>query len=87
MTKVIKEKITVNDYTNAMHGGHPGTKTFHKKYEVKACCAGGREGILAFFKYNDYLCIAAGDDGHWWLIYTCHKDWFRKIKKALISAL
>jgi hypothetical protein len=79
----MSKNITVWDYADVWNG----SSSWHKvetntEYNVKAWCVGGVEGILAFFFHEDKFCIAAGDDGHWWLIYTCHKDWFKTIKKV-----
>jgi hypothetical protein len=82
-------KITVYDYNDVWHGGQPWGKPTEKVKQIdveNAECVGGKEGILAFFEHEDYFCIAAGDDGHWWLIDTCHKDWKEKIQKAMASA-
>ena len=83
-----KCKITVWDYMNNMHlllpiltkppDGIPPIR-----YDVEAWCVGGDEGIRAFFFLDNRFCTADGDDGHWWLVSTCHKDWFKEIKEAI----
>ena len=80
----MKRKITVYQYNDiGQLSPKPYTKQKNiKKYEIEAWCVGGIEGILAFFFYGKYFYIAAGDDGHWWIIYHCHKDWFKNIKKT-----
>jgi len=79
------EKITVYDYKGVWNRSFT-TATEHqdvKKMDVKASCVGGKEGILAFFNHENRFCIAQGDDGHWWLMYTCDESWEDKIKESL----
>jgi len=78
-----KCKITVYDYDDAMHGGHPSKDFKPVKYEVEAWCVGGDTGIKAFFFVDNMFCMADGDDGHWWLITRCHKDWLGEVKEAI----
>ena len=82
-----KCKIKIYDYKNVMRLSLPaGTKPEEippVKYNVDAWCVGGDEGIRAFFFLNDKFCTANGDDGHWWLVNTCHKNWFVEIKEAM----
>lgn len=54
-----------------------------EKHIVEAWCVAGDEGILAFFTKGEHFYIAGGDDGHWWVVWYCHKDWIRQIKKVL----
>ena len=76
-------KITVYQYDDLTNERVKYTKQEQVgKFEVEAWCIGGKYGILAFFTYNNYFYIAAGDDGHWWAIYYCHKDWIREVKKV-----
>lgn len=80
----MQTKITVYKYKDiSVPGGADYTKPADiEKYEVDAWCVDGKEGILAFFFAKNLFHIAAGDDGHWWLIYSCDVNWFTGIKKA-----
>jgi hypothetical protein len=80
-----KCEITVYDYNDAIHGRTFGRPSLENpvKYEVEAWCVGGDEGMKAFFFVGDMLCMADGDDGHWWLVDTCHKHWLKEIKEAI----
>jgi hypothetical protein len=71
--------ITVYDYYDAWHGSHKPVEDTPKRFDVHAHCVGGREGIMAFFEYDNHFCIANGDDGGWWLTYVCALDWKDKI--------
>ena len=80
------KRITVFDYDDVWYGSAPWHENIHGVKEMtveNARCVGGIEGILAFFEYDEKFCIAAGDDGHWWLIYTCHKSWEKKISEKI----
>ena len=77
-----KHHITVWDYTNVITGGNiPVTDAL--KHEVTALCVGGEDGILAFFYIDNLFCMASGDDGHWKLMYRCHKNWQTQIKNVV----
>jgi len=81
-----KCNITVYDWDHKLPGvgnfkGHP--KNPSTKYEVEAWCVGGEDGIKAFFFLDNMLCMADGDDGDWWLVDSCHKDWLKEIKEAI----
>lgn len=81
-------KITVWDYDKAFYGGAPHNREASEiptKYEVEAWCVGGEEGILAYFYIDDSLCVAHGDDGHWWFVWRCHKQWLPRIQKTVAS--
>jgi hypothetical protein len=82
-----KQKITVYDYTDAIHGGQiPVTEQEDvKKYEVEAWCLQGETGFRAYFYIDDMLCEAHGDDGHWWLIGRMHKHWLAEFKETVNS--
>lgn len=87
-----KHKIKVYDYYGARNGSSPDNydknnppKT--EEYNVEAYCVGGSHGILAFFLTKDLFYIAAGDDGHWWLIYCCDVNWFNDIKNTFKDML
>jgi len=91
----MKQHIKVWDYAGIFKGN--GTAPWHVArywaehgetedpvgFEVDAWCVGGEEGILAYFYYENRFCIAHGDDGHWWLMYTCHKDWKNRIQSEM----
>lgn len=79
-----KCKITVWDHEDNVHG-HGHTPKDHKpaKYEVEAWCVNGDEGIKAFFFLDDTICMADGDDGHWWLVDRFHMHWIHDIEKAV----
>lgn len=78
-----KCKITVYDYDDNIHGGHASKGFKPVKYEVEAWCVGGDYGIRAFFFIDDMFCTADGDDGGWWLVNSCHRDWLKEIKEAI----
>ena len=83
-----KCKITVWDYHNRMHGSTNRcmceiTDFTPVKYEVEAWCVQGESGFIAYFYVDDMFCVANGDDGHWWLMSTCHKHWVKEIKEAM----
>jgi len=85
-----KCKITVWDYDDRMHGiSFPLNKRERikprspVKYEVEAWCVQGETGFRAYFFLGDQFCEANGDDGHWWLMSTCHKHWVKEIKEAI----
>lgn len=78
-----KCNITVYDYNDAIHGRPFKWSENPVKYEVEAWCVGGSEGIKAFFFIDNMLCMADGDDGSWWLVDSCHKDWLREIKEVI----
>jgi len=81
-----KCRITVWDYNDAIHGGQhfeKGLKEKPVKYEVDAWCVGGNYGIKAFFFIKNMLCMADGDDGHWWMVDSCHMNWVSEIKEAI----
>jgi hypothetical protein len=80
-----KCSITVYDYDDALHGRNFSKSLLENpsKYEVEAWCVGGDEGIKAFFFVDDKLCMADGDDGHWWLVDVCHKGWLKEIREAI----
>jgi hypothetical protein len=82
-----KIKITVWDYTNAIHGGTtPVTKKEDVgEYEVDAWCVGGEEGIKAYFYMGNLFCTAHGDDGHWWLVGRMGKQWVKEMKKVVAA--
>ena len=82
-----KHKIKIHDYYGVRRGSSPWTYDKDnppkvEEHNVEAYCVGGSYGILAFFLTEDLFYIAAGDDGHWWLIYCCHMDWFAQIKNV-----
>lgn len=93
------KRIKVWDYAGILKGN--GTAPWHvARYwvehneiedpiglEVDAWCVGGETGILAYFYYEDYFCVAHGDDGHWWLMYICSKDWARRIKSVMSEVI
>lgn len=68
-----KIRITVWDYR---YDSKPP-----KRYEVDAWCFPGEYGFRAFFYHGDLLFEAAGDDGHWFIIHTMHKDWVNQFKE------
>lgn len=79
-----KCKITVWDYTDAVHGGRYIPKDWKPvKYEVEAWCVQGETGFRAYFYTDDGFCEAHGDDGHWWLVGRCHKHWVKEIKEVI----
>jgi len=80
-----KCKITVWDYKDNIHGHtHHIPKDFKPvKYEVEAWCVGGEEGIKAFFFVDNMICMADGDDGHWWLVDRFHMHWIQEISEAV----
>ena len=85
---VEQKLITVYDYHGAMNGSAPWNYKPGEhvdKYEVNAWCVGGEEGIIAFFFIGNTLCEARGDDGHWWLLGTCHKDWLKQFQNTVVS--
>ncbi len=55
-------------------------------HKVEAICVPGKDGIFAVFdnpnRWNS-VGFAAGDDGHWILIDSFHKNWLASIIKAL----
>jgi hypothetical protein len=78
--------ITIYDYNDARHGTAPrpsGARRGVKKYVVEAFCVNGPEGVRAYFMEEDIVCVAAGDDGHWWLLETYHEHWLPFIIEAL----
>jgi hypothetical protein len=82
-----KEKITVYDYTDAIHGGIAPVKhkQYVKKYEVEAWCLQGQTGFVAYFYMGDTLYEAHGDDGHWRLVGRMHKHWLKELKETVNS--
>lgn len=50
---------------------------------VDAYCVAGDTGILAYFLYDGWFCMARGDDGYWQLMYRCHLAWAESIKDTL----
>ena len=83
-----QRKITVWDYHDAMHGSAPwhyDPERKPDKYEVDAWCVQGSDGFFAYFYIGDKFCMASGDDGHWWLLYTCHAHWVHEFKEAMES--
>ena len=85
-----KCKIIVWDYRNNMHGwpvSLPPPENFEPvEYEVEAWCVGGSEGIKAFFFIDNMICMADGDDGHWWLVDRFHMHWIHEIEEAVHAA-
>ena len=83
----MKQKITVYDYTDAIHGGR--TQVTRQKdvgrYEVEAWCVQGQTGFRAYFYIGDTLCEAHGDDGHWWLVGRMDKHWLSELKETINS--
>jgi len=79
----MKQHIKVWDYSGILEGDHLVNTEEPTGFEVDAWCVGGEEGILAYFYYQNKFCIANGDDGHWRLMYTCHKDWKNRIKSVM----
>jgi hypothetical protein len=81
MDKSTMRKIRVNNYT-----GDPLFKENRSPVEfadVDAWCVSGSEGIFAFFYYDKYLCMAAGDDGHWWLLTYMDGHWTKEFKRTV----
>jgi len=79
-----KIKITVYDYTDAIHGGKKEVEN-PVKYEVEAWCLQGETGFRAFFYIDDMLCEAHGDDGHWWFVNRMHHHWLKELKETVKS--
>lgn len=82
-------RITVYDYSDELRSSsyaHQNSLVCPRKWEVDALCVGGDCGILALFKFTqggkEYCGIASGDDGHWWLIRSCHEAWYDKIRET-----
>ena len=85
-----QQRITVYDYTDAIHGSAPWLPQDLMKpvrYDVDAWCVQGEYGIFAFFYTEDkkHFCMASGDDGHWRLLYVCHPHWVHEFKEAMES--
>jgi hypothetical protein len=76
MARKIKRNITVYHYDKF-------SGEIINKLEVEACCVQGETGFLSFFYDGDFFYIAAGDDGHWWVIHKIHKHWLRETKKVM----
>lgn len=76
--------IVVYEYNDVMTGARDELET-PRVYYVSAYCVGGSEGIRAYFRINDSLCEAHGDDGHWRLVSVCHVDWLDRIKETINS--
>jgi len=87
-----KCKITVFDYSDARHNS---PATWYDKdnppevveYNVEAWCAGGDEGVQAYWVQDRVLYIAHGDDGHWWLNSTIAVNWAAEIIAAIEKAV
>jgi len=85
-----KHRIKVYDYHDAWHGSSP---THYDKddppevreMEVDAYCAGGREGVRAYFIYENSFCVAHGDDGHWWLVGGMSPKWIDECIQAMME--
>jgi hypothetical protein len=71
-----KTRITVWDYRYTQPP---------KKYEVDAWCVQGETGFRAFFYVDNMLYEAAGDDGHWWVIFQMHEHWVKEFKEVVQS--
>ena len=78
-----KCKIIVWDYEDNIHGGHAPKEYKPVKYEVKAWCVGGEEGVKAYFFIDNTICMADGDDGGWWLVDRFHMHWIHEIEEAV----
>jgi len=79
-------RITVWDHADRLHGSAlPPSMIKHSpvRYDVEAWCVGGVEGVRAYFIIGDLLYEADGDDGNWWLVSVCHKDWLKSVLEAL----
>lgn len=72
-----KANITVFDYENKIGKGK------NHFYEVEAYCVNGDEGVFAIFTFERFICLASGDDGHWWILNVYDKAWLPDIKEAL----
>jgi len=71
-----KRNITVYQYNRFK-------QSLVKEFKVNAWCVQGETGFLAFFLNGNYFYIAAGDDGHWWVIHEIHKNWIPEIKEVM----
>lgn len=75
-------KINVHDYRDVWNEGSDSIKESKdiKTFVVEAYCL---HDFLAFFYFEDKICIAAGDDDHWWLIETLPQEWVEEIKELV----
>ena len=73
------EEITVDNW------GH-NEKFPRGRTKVMAYCVGGNEGVKAYFNHPenyDWICIADGDDGSWWLTGVIAKYWLKGMIVAM----
>lgn len=72
------EEIEVNNY------GHD--ERFPGRQKVMAFCVGGNEGVKAYFQHPEninWMVMADGDDGHWWVSGVISKYWVKGMIVAL----
>jgi hypothetical protein len=87
-----KCKITVFDYSDAVHGSAPWHYDKNNppkvvEYNVEAWCVQGDCGFLAYWIKGSTLYTAYGDDGHWWLNRTMDAHWLPETVDALKALL
>lgn len=55
--------------------------------EKEAYCVAGNTGFLAFWKEENFVHVATGDDGFWKRVFIFEQHWMKNILEALFQLI